>query len=35
MRGFFDAETYKPAQLHHTGCTLIDFLESRQGLVQN
>jgi hypothetical protein len=34
MRGFFDAETYKPSQFHHAECTLIDFLESLQGLVQ-
>ena len=34
MRGFFDAEAYKPAQFHHAGCARIDIFESRQGLIQ-
>lgn len=34
MRGFFHAEADKPAQLHHTGCARIDFLEPLQGLIQ-
>jgi hypothetical protein len=27
VRGFFDAEAYKPPQLHHPRCAPIDFLE--------